>query len=155
MNLAYFKKLFDYDFWANERCLTSWAATMAPPEEAVQKMSHVLLAKNVWMARLMDMPSSALTGVLSIEAARELNTELKNRMVIYLSKLDEKQLSERVAYQNTQGAGYQTVLSDILAHIVNHGSYHRGQIALLLKKAGGPPTHVDYIGYVREEDAKR
>ena len=154
MNLAYFKKLFDYDHWANERVLNSWEAAVSPAEEAVHKISHVLLAKEMWLARLTQGPFPDWKQVLTLPAARKLNETLNERVNAYFSKITDAQLSEKIAYKNMEGVFYETVLSDILAHMVNHGSYHRGQIALLLKKSGGPSTYTDYIGYVRELDKK-
>jgi uncharacterized damage-inducible protein DinB len=154
MDLAYFKRLFDYDHWANERVLNSWEATASPSEEAVHKISHVLVAKELWLARLSPAPFPDFKQALTLPQARKLNEALKERVNVYFSKLTDAQLSEKVAYKNMEGAPYETRLSDILAHMVNHGSYHRGQIALLLKKSGGPSTHTDYIGYVRELDKK-
>jgi uncharacterized damage-inducible protein DinB len=155
MDLAYFKKLFDYDHWATEKLLTSLEATANPAEEAVKKMNHVLSAKEVWMGRLLGATFADLNKSLSAEERRKLNGDQRNRMNVYFSKLDERQLSEKVAYKNLQGLPFETVLSDILAHMVNHGSYHRGQIASLIKKSGGDPAGTDYIGFVREEDTKR
>ena len=151
MDLAYFKKLFDYDYWATERLLNSMEATASSSEEAVKKMGHVLSAKQVWMGRLMGSPATDLNQQFSVAEGRKLNGEQKERMNDYLSKLEERQLSEKVAYKNLQGLPFETALSDILAHMVNHGSYHRGQIALHIKKSGGDPAGTDYIGYVREQ----
>jgi uncharacterized damage-inducible protein DinB len=155
MNLAYFKKLLEYDYWANEKFLNSLEATPSPAPEALKKMSHVLLAKNVWMGRLMELPARDLEGSLTLEEARKLNRELGEKMAAYLSDLKESQLSEKVIYKNAKGAVFETVLSDILAHLVNHSSYHRGQIAALINRSGGPVTYGDYIAYVREMDAKQ
>ncbi len=67
---------------------------------------------------------------------------------------DFDSLNTQPNYKNLKGSLFETLLSDILAHMVNHGSYHRGQIASLIKKSGGEPAGTDYIGYVRELDAK-
>lgn len=154
MNLSYFKKLFDFDYWATEKLLTSLEATTNLSEEAVKKMNHLISAKEVWMGRLLGTIATDLNMSLSAEEKRRLNEDQRTRMNAYFSKLDEHQLSEKVAYENLQGAPFETVLSDILAHMVNHGSYHRGQIASLIKKSGGDPAGTDYIGYIRELDAK-
>ncbi len=155
MDLAYFKKLFDYDYWATEKLLTSLEATANPAEEAVKKMNHVLSAKEVWMSRLLGTTFTDLNKPMSPAEERKLNEAQRDQMNTYFSKLDERQLSEKVAYKNLQGLPFETVLSDILAHMVNHGSYHRGQIASLIKKSGGDPAGTDYIGFVREEDKRR
>jgi uncharacterized damage-inducible protein DinB len=155
MDLGYFKKLFDYDYWATEKLLTSLGATDNPAEEAIKKMNHVLSAKEVWMGRLLGTTFTDLNKQMSPAEGRKLNETQRDRMNTYFSKLDERQLSEKVAYKNLKGLPFETVLSDILAHMVNHGSYHRGQIASLIKKSGGDRAGTDYIGFVREEDTRR
>jgi uncharacterized damage-inducible protein DinB len=154
MDLAYFKKLFEYDYWATHKLLSSLAATPEPADEAIKKMGHVLSAKEVWMGRLFGTPSADLNRSYSIAEGRKLNEEQRDRMNAFFSRLDERQLSEKVTYKNLKGLPFETVLADILTHMVNHGSYHRGQIASLIKKSGGEPAGTDYIGFVREEDAK-
>jgi uncharacterized damage-inducible protein DinB len=136
--LDYFKKLFEYDFWANERVLASIEAAPAVPEEALKKMSHILAAKAVWLSRLSPgVPTLSFEALLSLPECRKWDADLKKAGEGYLSKLSPEQLSQKVSYKNLKGMPFENVLSDILAHMVNHGSYHRGQIASLVNKAGG------------------
>ncbi len=107
------------------------------------------------MGRLMAMPPADLNSAFSLAECRKMNGELKDRMSSYFSQLNDPELCMSIAYKNLKGEPHQTILSDILAHIVNHGSYHRGQIVSLVKKSGGQQVFVDYIGYVREEDAQK
>jgi uncharacterized damage-inducible protein DinB len=150
MTIEYFKKLFDYDAWANERMLTAMEATPNLAEEAAKKMSHLLQAKTVWVSRLIPgNPAGNFHTVLTPAAARQLNSELKATLEKYFGSLREDQLSQKIAYQNLKGLPFETVLSDILAHLVNHGTYHRGQVATLIKRSGGEPPVTDYIAFVR------
>lgn len=151
MTANYFKRLFAYDFWANERLLSAMEATPELAEEAVKKMSHLLSAKAIWAARLMPgIQVPPLDGMFSPEERKRLNGELKARMDEYLSQIKDGQLEEKISYKNLKGMPYENILSDILAHMVNHGSYHRGQVASFTKKSGGNPPGTDYIGFVRE-----
>ena len=151
MNVDYFKRMFDYDFWANERVLESMEATAALPEEALKKMSHILAAKCVWLSRISPgLPTLSFETVLSLSESRKWDADLKKWMDEYFSKLAPEQLGQKVGYQNLKGMPFENILSDILAHMVNHGTYHRGQIASLVNKAGGKPAGTDYIGFVRE-----
>ncbi len=150
MTVAYFKKLFDYDFWANERMLSAMEATPEMSEEAVKKMSHVLMAKALWISRLVPgMPAVDLKALLNSAQRRSMNTELKEGMDRYFSTLRYDDLAKKTAYKNTKGIPFENILSDILAHMANHGTYHRGQIASLIKRSGGAPPETDYIIYVR------
>jgi len=151
MTVDYFKRLFDYDFWANERVLDSMEATPALPEEALKKISHILAAKAVWLGRISPgVPGLSFETVLSLPESRKWDADLKKAGDDYLAKISDEQLGQKIGYKNLKGMPYENVLSDILAHLVNHGSYHRGQIASLVNKTGGKPAGTDYIGFVRE-----
>ena len=154
MDLAYFKKLFDYDYWATHKLLSSLAAAPEPAEEALKKMGHVLSAKEVWMGRLFGILSTDLNRSYSVAEGRKLNEEQRDRMNSYFSRLDERQLSEKVTYKNLKGLPFETLLADILAHMVNHGSYHRGQVATMLRQLNAKPVGTDLITFYRERAAK-
>lgn len=151
MNTAYFKKLFEYDHWANERALKALEATPSVEEAALQKMSHLLQAKAMWLSRLdpASPPPDSLSGILPLAQGRRLNEELKVRLEAYLSRQEDGQLSRRIAYHNTKGTAFETPLSDILTQLGTHGAYHRGQIATLVKRSGGVPPETDYILFAR------
>jgi uncharacterized damage-inducible protein DinB len=50
-----------------------------------------------------------------------------------------------ISYQNTKGEAYQNTIKDIMFHIINHSSYHRGQVMMLVRNAGLEPIPTDYI----------
>jgi uncharacterized damage-inducible protein DinB len=151
MTLPYFKRCFEYDFWANAKVLDSLEGMPAPPEEAVKKMSHILAAKSIWLSRISTLvPAPDMAKVLSIPECRKLNGELKAHFESFFSSISEGKLSEKVPYKNLKGDTFESLLSDILTQLVTHGPYHRGQIASLINKAGTKPPSTDYIGFVRE-----
>ena len=151
MDPSYFKKLFAYDHWANEKVLDALEAMPSPPEEAIKKMSHLLMAKATWFSRLASLDFTPdLNRVLSPAECRKLNGELKAKFEAFLIGLTEEKLSEKIAYKSTKGVPFENLLSDILAQLITHGPYHRGQIASLIKKSGGTPPATDFIVYVRE-----
>lgn len=154
MTISYFKKLFDYDFWANERMLAAMEGTSDLNEEAIKKMNHLLMAKALWLSRLIPgMPTPDLAALLTSVERRSVNAELKVKMEGYFYILTDGHLAGKIAYKNTKGIPFEFILSDILAHLANHATYHRGQIASLIKRSGGTPPETDYIAYVRDEKA--
>jgi uncharacterized damage-inducible protein DinB len=56
-------------------------------------------------------------------------------------------------YRNSAGVPFHTSVADMLAQAALHGSYHRGQIALLVRQGGGTPAVTDYIAFVRDRTA--
>ena len=62
-------------------------------------------------------------------------------------------LERGITYKNSAGEQYTSTLEDILTHVFMHGSYHRGQIASLIRAAGDTPSPTDYIFFTRGSPA--
>ena len=67
----------------------------------------------------------------------------------YLENINEEEFSKVVEYKNIKGDSFKNTLSDIIAHVFNHSSYHRGQIAQQVKKSNGKPAITDFIAFAR------
>lgn len=64
-------------------------------------------------------------------------------------QLDAAGLDREIPYTNSAGVAFQSSPRDILLHVALHGCYHRGQVALELRRAGAEPRPTDYIAFVR------
>ena len=78
----------------------------------------------------------------------EVHTEYQN----LIGTLTETGLDEVAIYKNSKGIEYRTKYRDILLHVLLHSAYHRGQVAMAERAAGGEPAYTDYIAYVRERE---
>ncbi|PYO45862.1 MAG: hypothetical protein DMD72_14120, partial [Gemmatimonadetes bacterium] len=58
-------------------------------------------------------------------------------------------LERGITYRNSAGDQFTSTLEDILTHVMMHGSYHRGQVASLIRAAGDTPSPTDYIFFAR------
>ena len=56
---------------------------------------------------------------------------------------------KRVVYENSEGRTFSNEIKDILFHVVNHSTHHRGQIMMVLRDSGVPPEPLDYVHYKR------
>jgi uncharacterized damage-inducible protein DinB len=110
-------------------------------------ISHMILINQNWLCRLRGEPNIDIIRQLSLAESRQVIASLKNQWQTYFEKLNASQFSQKKAYQNFKGHSYETVVSDILAHIVGHASYHREQIAGLVRKANGIPADTDFITF--------
>jgi len=54
-----------------------------------------------------------------------------------------------VSYRNSAGEAHASTVEEILTHVAMHGSYHRGQIALMVRAGGAVPAASDFIAFVR------
>jgi uncharacterized damage-inducible protein DinB len=82
------------------------------------------------------------------ECGRALE-ELHARWSALLETLTMERLAERIDYTTSTGDDYSSTIGDILTHVVNHASYHRGQIVHAIREAGGAPPMTDFIFYAR------
>jgi uncharacterized damage-inducible protein DinB len=63
----------------------------------------------------------------------------------YLAGLVEEELPRPLTYTNLKGETWTYPLWQTLFHLLNHQSYHRGQVTTLLRQLGAQPTQIDYL----------
>lgn len=85
--------------------------------------------------------------ILNDEKLEEIENENYRKS---LELLDSKDLTEEISYENSKGEQYRNSVQEILIHIVNHSTYHRGQIAVEFRQKGIEPVVSDYIFYKRD-----
>ena len=86
----------------------------------------------------------------TIEECFVLSIEVTSKWINLLEGKNNEFLEKRLKYKNSKGEEFDNSLRDIVTHIINHSTYHRAQIAQLVKRAGGIPAVTDYIVYQRE-----
>ncbi|RUS47891.1 DinB family protein [Cohnella sp. AR92] len=149
---------YAYHVWANERVM-EYLKTL--PTEVFNKelnlgfaaiadvISHLLSADGIWLSRLKEegAAKSAPKPFLHVEEASESFRLLQRQYADYLASLDDA--DKQVRYKNSAGEEFQNSVSEIFTHIVNHGTYHRGNITTMLRSLGYKGVATDYIVYVR------
>jgi uncharacterized damage-inducible protein DinB len=85
----------------------------------------------------------------SLESAEGHWNESAQEWREFVAKLDATEAAITVAYQNSKGEHWESTVEDIVIHVANHGTYHRAQIAALLRAGGTTPPYTDYIEGVR------
>ena len=153
--IPYLQKLSQYDAWANEQVLGSLSTLPdggAPSvrEKVVTLVGHLAASKRVWLNRIHG--KSAGTEIwprLTLEAAGDLLTKADKDLVTLTAKLTLAELTRPVIYRTSRGQSCANPLLDVITHVINHGTYHRGQLAIALAAAGGKPVPSDYIVWVR------
>lgn len=115
-------------------------------------MAHIQLARRIWLERAERLASEPVSDWFPdwpIEQTARLAAELDRSWSAFLDSIREPDLDRPVLYRNTKGEQFTNALDDILIHVFNHSTYHRGQIAMLVAKAGGPPASTDLIVFSR------
>ena len=147
----YFIRLFKYNDWANNLVLDTLSRNTFKDPEIFKIFSHVINAQFIWMSRISGNKSihKPVWSLHTLEDLKKYSKEISALWLDYLSKLDEKELERSISYSNSEGQAFSNTVSDMLPHIVNHASYHRGQVNKLIRREGFPVHNTDYITYRR------
>jgi uncharacterized damage-inducible protein DinB len=154
--LGHLRKLIDHLKWADAAALEALRTSPGSDARALTIYAHVLGAEAVWLSRLAGRPSDvAVWPVLSLEQAAALADRNAAELDAFLSSLAPGDLDREIDYRTTDGRAFRSRIEDILLHVALHGSYHRGQVALLIRATGGEPASTDYIAFIRGAPAAR
>ena len=164
MNAHAIRFLFDYTYWANARILNAAGRLSSEQFIAPGKLSfggvrgtlaHAFGAECLWRKRTQagfspaSLPPESEYPTL---AALRTQWEAEQRLMLaYLESLTDQALQQTFHYKNMQGQEHESVLWLALTQLVNHGTQHRAEVAVLLTDFGQSPGDVDLILYSREK----
>jgi len=162
MNAADVRSLFAYTRWANAQVLDAVAAL--PPESFVRKIPssfpslrdtlvHVLSAEWIWLERWKGVSPKAMLDAASFptpEALRARWREIERERDAFLADLPDDALARVVSYVNTKGETWKYPLGHMMQHVVNHSTYHRGQVTTMLRQLGATPPWTDLLVFEDE-----
>jgi uncharacterized damage-inducible protein DinB len=143
--------LFKYNNWATEKTAISILQTNTVLPDAIKLLSHFISAQHIWLSRITGEKSEITPwDNFTVEECINKSTDLTSRWINLLEGNDKNFLEKRISYQNTKGEKFENSIKDICSHVINHSTYHRAQIAKIIKRAEGIPAITDYIVYQHE-----
>ncbi|MCI4667962.1 MAG: damage-inducible protein DinB [Bacteroidia bacterium] len=143
-------ELFKYFHQSNKDYIEAIAARQDLPERARVLMSHILNAQAIWIDRIMEEEKPRFE-VWEMHADHLL-LAIQNSLIEATSYvMQEFELGQEVTYVNSKGKKFKNSVRDILFHIINHGTHHRAQIAVLFSRSGLKAPVNDYIFRARTE----
>lgn len=148
---TYFTRLFNYDRYANETIVDA-IVQAGVLGNSVALMSHLLVAQQIWLNRCKGLPAAggALWPDWQTAALPAVIAENNKEWLNYLETLQPEDFETTISYKNSKGDHFESKLTDILTHLINHGTHHRAQIGQQLKFAGADQLpNTDYIFYIR------
>jgi uncharacterized damage-inducible protein DinB len=159
------QQLYAYNRWANRRVLAPAAALSAeergrdlgssfPSLQAT--LAHVLGAEWIWLERWNGRSPSGLPGDWDLSEWPALErrwNEVEAAQARFVAALAEPDLQRAVDYRTTDGTPYVAPLGQLLRHVVNHSTYHRGQVVTMLRQLGAAAPSTDLVLYHREQSA--
>lgn len=166
MNLQDVFTLYEYNRWANGRTLE--AAEKLDPEAFVRDLknsfisvrdtlAHTLGAEWIWLRRWQgESPTKPLAAAEfpTVSHLRERFSAVDRERGVFLGGLTEARLAQPLAYKDLAGNSCRLPLIAVLQHVVNHGTYHRGQITTMLRQLGATPIATDMSRFYLERAEK-
>lgn len=163
MNTKDIQLLYKYNSWANTRILTAASnvtneqfisSALHPHNDLRQTLTHILFAEWLWRNRWMGQPQTTpfleeeFPTFKALQARWAVEEKALNEFVAALT--DEK-LNSAFQYKTTKGVAYENILWQIMVHVVNHGTQHRGEVAAILTELGHSPGDIDLVIFLREQ----
>ena len=155
--------LVDYHYWARDRMID--AVAVLPHSDYARPLGgsfasirdtvvHLYSAEWIWMERWKGTsPTTALDveAFPDVPAVREAWDRLEAEVRDYVAGLAGDRVHERIRYRNLAGKQGESSRWSMIQHVVNHASYHRGQVTTLVRQVGGTAVGQDLIAYYREK----
>lgn len=143
----FFNDIFEYHNHFNQKLieqLNEYENIL--PERTIPLFSHSINAQQIWNARITGKEKLGVHQVHSLKECAGIDNENYQET---LRIIDERVLEERVIYKNSKGTEFDNSIQQILFHIANHFSHHKGQIITDIRQSGIDPIVTDYIFYKR------
>jgi uncharacterized damage-inducible protein DinB len=146
---VYFLKLYRYNAWSNKRVIDTLVRQQVQDEKILSIMGHLLAAQYLWLHRIKALPAAdvKLWGEYKLEQLAKMADEVGKLWLDFVENTDD--FNRELTYHNYVGDPYVNNVENIMIHLVNHCSYHRAQVALLLRQKGFEPINTDFITYDR------
>lgn len=159
--LATLRELYEYNYWARDRQLQACSSLdqerfLRPLGSSYSSLrdtlAHLLAAEWVWLERWRGRSPTAVEAqefapdtFPTFRVIQERWRPIEKGVREYLAGLKEEALAQPLTYTNLKGERWTYLLWRALFHVVNHQSYHRGQVTTLLRQLGAPAAAIDYL----------
>jgi uncharacterized damage-inducible protein DinB len=162
VNLQDLTTLLDYHYWARDRMLDAlepltaeqYNLDLGSSFKSIRETTvHIYAAEWAWHSRWVGQPPAAMLSsepypdVPSIRLAWAAH---EAKMRSFVTGLGDQGISKVFEYKLLNGAPGSSPFWQMLQHVVNHASYHRGQVTTMLRQIGAKPARpMDLIAYYR------
>lgn len=158
--------LLQFHYWARDRYLD--AVARLTPEQYTQPLGssfssirdtlvHTYSAEWAWHQRWHGVSPTAMLNPLDYPDVESLRVAWSNhevQMRAFLAGLDDEGVTREIAYQSLSGVNATSQLWEMVQHVVNHATYHRGQVTTMLRQLGATPAKTsELIVFHRERHA--
>jgi uncharacterized damage-inducible protein DinB len=160
------RNLFEYNSWANHRALESCAALSNEQftrdlgssfKSARDTLAHICDVEWLWLERFHGRSHPALppaANYADVAALRARWDDVERDLTDFIASLTDADLARVYEFKTMSGVAQAQPGWQMLQHLANHGTYHRGQIATMLRQLGAKGQGTDMIVFFREREAR-
>jgi uncharacterized damage-inducible protein DinB len=102
-------------------------------------LDHILFGDRVWIERMTGTP---------VEGDW---VAVQRRWEEWADSISDADLERVIDYKDLRGAERRSLAKEIVMHVVNHATLHRGQVMSMLRQMGQAPPQTDLVFFYREE----
>lgn len=161
MTLDEVRELFGYNAWANRRMFDGVAPV--PEEQYLQDLksshggihgtlAHLVWAEQLWLARWQGQPNPPVPQGRDLRTLVDVRARweaIEAERTAWLADFTDARLGNTVRIKPTTGGEFVHTFREMFRHLVNHSSYHRGQVVTMLRQLGHQPPSTDLILFYR------
>ena len=155
--------LFDYNQWANHRI--RGVVEPLPDEQFIKNLGsshggvqgaffHIMGAEEIWLKRWKGIHPTSFAKPEEYPTFELLKAHwetVEHEMMDFVHSLkNDEDIKRIITYKDLKGNEYSQPLHQLMQHLVNHSSYHRGQIVAMLRQLGAKPIGTDMITFFRD-----
>jgi uncharacterized damage-inducible protein DinB len=162
MTAAELRTHLKYSNWASCRLIEAMRALSAEDQSrdlkashqsVIGTLTHILFADAIWYSRVVD-PSAKVHAPGDILSDAELAQEWRDthrNWERWAESLTDADLDRVVEYKSLKGDPFSNTVRQIVMHVVNHATLHRGQAMAMMRQLGVAPPPTDLIFFYREQ----
>lgn len=155
--LTTLREFYEYNYWARDRQLQACAGVtheqfLRPMGSSFSSLrdtlAHLVGAEWLWCERWQGRSPRAMPAAEefpTLDAVRNRWHAVERSVRDYLAALTDEALARPLTYVNLKGETWTYPLWQALFHLINHQTYHRGQVTTLLRQLGSQPVQIDYL----------
>jgi uncharacterized damage-inducible protein DinB len=162
MTLEEIRLLYEYDAWANHRLLDA-AAALTPDQftrdlgssfpSVRDTLAHIMGGQWIWLERWQGRTPTRLPAAADfpdLPSLRKRWMEVETDLLAFVQGLTLGRIASVSEYKTLTAGTFTSPLWQMLQHLVNHGTYHRGQVTTMLRQLGAKSVSTDLSFFYRE-----
>ncbi|MDR7333217.1 DinB family protein [Roseateles asaccharophilus] len=126
---------------------------------AIRTLNHIHTVDRIFAAHLRGEPhgfeASNTAATPTLDELRDSVAEVDGWYVDYVRGLAPEQFEEVLSFRFTDGDAGRMSREEILAHVIHHGSHHRGNVGMLMKQIDEPPPRDLFTRYLHQNEPQR